>query len=329
MKRQHQMVAAWIFGGITLCFLMAVYFFDREGSGTNPIIKLIAAIFAGLMGFFLTGSIKLVTDGRIPALGKVSIQAGGGAAVFVLVWFTWPTEPVVPVKKVAEDAAVAVMRELIANPQKLEELAKQAEGGNSIDSPGFQEMLSMKLRLESSLNRIEQYAQTAHLPADIREQLPFAQETLAKFSGILMHQFVMGLMDILNDETPLNLPVQETGLPPVEDLQIRLLLPKARLKEELPKDFWKWSQELRSSWIAEASDFVSLLNLHKGAAAPNDIMCFEKPPPGNDGANAVHYDGSLSNYRKDELKKLVEQQTGVWREEWEKKIIFDSETKTK
>jgi hypothetical protein len=318
------MIAAWVFGGITLVFLMVVYFLDRGGSASNPIVKLVAAIFAGLMGFFLTGSIKLVTDGKIHTWGKISIQAGGGAAFFVLIWLTWPTQPVVPVKKVAEDAAVATLRELLADPKKMEELAKAAAGRNSVDSPNFQEMLAMKLRLESSLDRIEHYAQTAQVPADIREQLPFARETLTKYSYALMSQFVMGLRMILDDGTPLDSPVQETGLLPVEDLQIRLLLPKARLKEELPKDFWKWSQELRSSWIAEASDFVSLLNLQKVTGSPEGIMCFEKPPAGSDVINAGHLDGSLSAYHKETLKNLVKQQTGVWHEEWDKKILFDS-----
>ena len=53
-------------------------------------------------------------------------------------------------------------------------------------------------------------------------------------------------------------------------------------------------------------------------------MCFEKPLAGSDVVNAVHLDGSLTAYRKENLKNLVQQQTGVWREEWDKKILFDS-----
>jgi len=323
MKRKHQILAAWVFGGLTLLFLMAVYFLDKGESASNPIIKIIAAILAGLMGAFLTGSIKLVTQGKIKPWGKITIQAGGGAAFFVLVWITWPTAPVVPVKTVAADAAKAAVQELMSDPKSLQKLLDSAKR-DSIDNPGFQLMLGLKLQLERSVDTLGPLAQTVNATPDIREQLQFARTTLQKFTLALMRQFVTGLTELQEDGRPLDVPVEETGLLPVEDLQIRLLLPKAKLKEALPKGFWTWSQELRSSWVAEASDFVSLIDQRKGAAPPDDIMCFEKSVPGSDGINAVHFDGSVQYYtRKEEFKELVKKQVGVWRDAWDRKIIFD------
>jgi hypothetical protein len=62
------------------------------------------------MGFFITGSVRLVSQGRITTWGKVSIQAGGGGAFFAIVFLTWPKE--LPVLKGSVDDAFAQMQPL-------------------------------------------------------------------------------------------------------------------------------------------------------------------------------------------------------------------------
>lgn len=325
MQRKHQMLAAWIFGSLTLVFLMVIYL--RGGNTHDPVIRLIASILAGLMGFFITGSMKLVSEGKIASWGKISIQAGGGAAFFALVFLTWPKEPVVNPKEVGEDAAVAAVRELLSDPSKLNQLIKQAAKGRSVDDPAIQELIALKQRLENAAGHLEQYAATTPLPPDIRDQLNFAQETLGKLRSSLFKQFSMELRMLMQDGTSLGSTVEETGLPPVEHLQLRLLLPKARLKEELPKGFWDWSPELLASWVGEASDFVSLIALRDvSKVGAQDIMCFEKPRAESTRLNAVHFDGSVRSYPKDELIRLVKDQAKTWRPAWEKKINFDAKS---
>ena len=90
-KASSQYLASWIFGGITFAFLIGVFIFgpDELPEEKQRILGIICSVFAGLFGYFFTGSIKLVTEGKLPKWGKVSIQAGGGVALFVLVLLWW------------------------------------------------------------------------------------------------------------------------------------------------------------------------------------------------------------------------------------------------
>ena len=52
-------------------------------------LGIISGILCGLFGYFFTGSIRLVSEGRIPNWGKVGVQAGGGIALFLFVLIWW------------------------------------------------------------------------------------------------------------------------------------------------------------------------------------------------------------------------------------------------
>ncbi len=61
-----------------------------------------SAVLAAFFGYFFTGSIRLVTEGKLPKWGKITIQAGGGAALFVLVLLWWGSD-FAPVKKLEKE----------------------------------------------------------------------------------------------------------------------------------------------------------------------------------------------------------------------------------
>jgi hypothetical protein len=91
---RNKYLASWIFGALTFAFLIFVYFFDHE-SVNHPILRFMASICAGLFGFFLSGNIyiTIVNTNILSKIGKLTIQAGGGFALFMVIWFTWPTSP--------------------------------------------------------------------------------------------------------------------------------------------------------------------------------------------------------------------------------------------
>lgn len=90
---QSQGLASLIFGGILLVYVLLVFLF---GPKEIPPYKertfaIIAALLAGLFGFFLTGSITLKIEPNLAGWGKTAIQAGGGVALFVFVLWWWGT----------------------------------------------------------------------------------------------------------------------------------------------------------------------------------------------------------------------------------------------
>ena len=93
-KTGSQSLASWIFGGIAFAFLIGVFVFgpDEISAEKHRILGIMCAVLAGLFGYFFTGSMKLVTEGKLPGWGKVSIQAGGGMALFVLVLLWWGSD---------------------------------------------------------------------------------------------------------------------------------------------------------------------------------------------------------------------------------------------
>lgn len=88
-RTQSQRIASWIFGSLLLIFLLLVYFID-EGSEKSSIVRYIAAISAGLIGYFITGPLDVMLERKLPAIGNISIRAGTGFAFVVIIWFTWP-----------------------------------------------------------------------------------------------------------------------------------------------------------------------------------------------------------------------------------------------
>ena len=90
-KASSQRLASWIFGGIALAFLIGVFIFgpDELPEEKRRILGIICAVLAGLFGYFFTGSMKLVTEGKLPKWGRITIQASGGVAMFVLVLLWW------------------------------------------------------------------------------------------------------------------------------------------------------------------------------------------------------------------------------------------------
>jgi len=103
-KASFQRLASWIFGGITFVFLIGVFVFgpDELSEGKQRILGIMCAVLAGLFGYFFTGSMKLVTEGNLPKWGKISIQASGGVALFVLVLLWWGSV-YAPVNKRSEE----------------------------------------------------------------------------------------------------------------------------------------------------------------------------------------------------------------------------------
>jgi hypothetical protein len=90
-KASSQRLASWIFGGIAFAFLIGVFIFgpDELSEEKHRILGIMCAVLAGLFGYFLTGSMKLVTESKLPKWGRITIQASGGIALFVLVLLWW------------------------------------------------------------------------------------------------------------------------------------------------------------------------------------------------------------------------------------------------
>lgn len=83
--------AAWVFGAVSISVLIWIILFGPEQlpPGRHKALGVLCSILCGLFGFFFTGSIKIISSATLPHWGKVSIQAGGGAALFILVLVWW------------------------------------------------------------------------------------------------------------------------------------------------------------------------------------------------------------------------------------------------
>lgn len=91
-------IGTYIFGSILLLFFFYIFLFSPD---TLPLYKqrmmaFASSLLAGLFTFFLSGSIKLAGQTPNTRFGKVTIQAGSGIAVFVLVliWWLSPNPPI-------------------------------------------------------------------------------------------------------------------------------------------------------------------------------------------------------------------------------------------
>jgi len=86
-----QELASWIFGGITLLFLLGVFCFgpERLPEWKRRLLGYVCAVSGGLFGFFFTGAITLKLESEITDYSRIAIQAIGGFALFVFVLWWW------------------------------------------------------------------------------------------------------------------------------------------------------------------------------------------------------------------------------------------------
>jgi hypothetical protein len=93
-RKKHQIIASLIFGSLTFLFLIFVFIFGPEHlpSFKHKILALLSATLAGFFSFFLSGSIKVSGEPKLPIFGRLAFRATGGVGVFVLVLFWWGSE---------------------------------------------------------------------------------------------------------------------------------------------------------------------------------------------------------------------------------------------
>ena len=98
IQAKNRIVASWIFGGLLVVFILWAYAFGPEElpPAKHNLLGFTCAIVAGLFGFFFTGSMKLTLERNLSQWGKLGVQSGGGAAlfVFVLLWWTLGGTPI-------------------------------------------------------------------------------------------------------------------------------------------------------------------------------------------------------------------------------------------
>lgn len=97
-----QSLGSWIFGSITLLFLMGCFIFKRRKIHIwqERLLAFICAISSGLFAFFFTGRIFLAIEYELPQKATLTIQATGGLAIFVLVLFWWFKAGASPTSKI-------------------------------------------------------------------------------------------------------------------------------------------------------------------------------------------------------------------------------------
>ena len=86
-RSAQQALGTWIFGGLLLAFLFAVFAFapSELPEFKHRILALCTALLAGLFGWFLSGEIGLGIEALKSRFSDLTIHAGGGMALFVLV----------------------------------------------------------------------------------------------------------------------------------------------------------------------------------------------------------------------------------------------------
>ena len=101
LSRQQQSLATWVFGGLLLAFLFAVFAFAPPvlPEYKQRILALCAALLAGLFGWFLSGEIGLRIEALKSRFGDLAVRASGGLALFVLV-LVWWLSPLAPIESV-------------------------------------------------------------------------------------------------------------------------------------------------------------------------------------------------------------------------------------
>jgi multisubunit Na+/H+ antiporter MnhB subunit len=82
--------APWIFGAVFIGFFMALIWFKPQEQFGGPqarILRVLAAVFVGLIAAFFSGSLHL--GGKVPFFSDLAVEATGGFAGFFLVYSTW------------------------------------------------------------------------------------------------------------------------------------------------------------------------------------------------------------------------------------------------
>lgn len=112
-QAQSRSLATWIFGGLFVAFLFAVFAFAPPALPVfkQRILAITSALLAGLFVYFLTGDLGVSIQGGKGRLGRLAVKSSGGAAAFVLVlvWWLSPWSPV-------ESAGVIRLRALVLSP---------------------------------------------------------------------------------------------------------------------------------------------------------------------------------------------------------------------
>lgn len=93
-KRDHQVIATWIFGAISFVFLIGVFLFGPDALPffKQKIIAVISALLVGFFTYFLTGTIEIYAKKQSQALGLVAVKATGGIGMFLLVLVWWSSD---------------------------------------------------------------------------------------------------------------------------------------------------------------------------------------------------------------------------------------------
>ncbi|HET9225897.1 MAG TPA: hypothetical protein VFR31_04480, partial [Thermoanaerobaculia bacterium] len=112
-RARSRSLATWIFGGLFVAFLLAVFAFASPALPVfkQRILAISSALLAGLFVYFLTGDLGVSIQGGKGTLGRLAVKSSGGAAAFVLVlvWWLSPFSPV-------ESADVIRLRVLVLGP---------------------------------------------------------------------------------------------------------------------------------------------------------------------------------------------------------------------
>ncbi len=90
-KRDQRGAASWVFGGAAFVILaLAIFVLRRSLAEVDKPLGVFVALLAGLFGYFFTGTIVIRLDSaRIPKIGKFSVKATGGVALFILALWWW------------------------------------------------------------------------------------------------------------------------------------------------------------------------------------------------------------------------------------------------
>lgn len=97
-QAQSRSLATWIFGGLFVAFLFAVFAFAPPAlpAFKQRILAVVSALLAGLFVYFLTGELGVSGKAGKGVFGRLAVKGSGGAAAFVLVlaWWLSPLSPV-------------------------------------------------------------------------------------------------------------------------------------------------------------------------------------------------------------------------------------------
>lgn len=106
-KKDHQIIATWVFGSLSFIFLICVFIFapNELPPFKHKLLSLFSALLAGLFAYFLTGSFGLSGKSGLSFLGELGIRATGGVAIFIFVLLWWNSE-LSPVKVQHKNAII-------------------------------------------------------------------------------------------------------------------------------------------------------------------------------------------------------------------------------